>query len=474
MEGRNVSRGIGSGAAQIYGQTQNAINQYAKTLQQQQLQREKEAKVLTDELSKVKLEGIRQADIPEFTTKYNEAKDLFAKRLSAKKGADKIMLDSEFKTKMLELDQIAQDSVALGKGEIEFSKMLLNPNIRDRYMPDAVDKFQKAKTLSRNDPNYIRDLTRLEQQIDLSAIMNDLTKIDDTLLKSSQWSRAEQKGMQGNRSGVIINQQRAVSPQDQKIAYEAEFKLNPKFRVALRQMFPQLADMPNEQLKQVAIPELVKQRQRVEYAKPEFKEDEDNSMTPYQIESLALRRAALAKKDSDAEGNVGNVEINKKLYGKSGRDAQGEKRKGTFEAVNFDYFIKPTDKNYASTQLSNVLNINTGKNEMMDADTNVALVGLGYTKRGGKLIPKALIVNSEKDEYVVNESDLPVAVRNSDEYKAAKRKLDQAYQSGGQPKAPTQSTQSKKYSATQEKLISENLKANPAYTREEIIQALGL
>lgn len=441
MEGRNVSRGIGSGAAQIYGQTQNAINQYAKTLQQQQLQREKEAKVLTDELSKVKLEGIRQADIPEFTTKYNEAKDLFAKRLSAKKGADKIMLDSEFKTKMLELDQIAQDSVALGKGEIEFSKMLLNPNIRDRYMPDAVDKFQKAKTLSRNDPNYIRDLTRLEQQIDLSEVMGDLDNIADRELKASQWQRSEEKGVQGNRQGVFVSNVRTTDPKKLAIEYGVQFDLKPKLRVALRQMFPQLADLPNEEFKAAVIPELAKQKVRSEPDKIEFKEDEDKSMTPYQIESLALRRAALAKKDSDAEGNVGNVEVNKKFYGKSGRDAQGEKRKGTFEAVNFDYFIKPTDKNYASTQLSNVLNINTGKNEMMDADTNVALVGLGYTKRGGKLIPKALIVNSEKDEYVVNESDLPVAVRNSDEYKAAKRKLDQAYQSGGQPKAPTQSTQ---------------------------------
>lgn len=275
MEGRNVSRGIGSGAAQIYGQTQNAINQYAKTLQQQQLQREKEAKVLTDELSKVKLEGIRQADIPEFTTKYNEAKDLFAKRLSAKKGADKIMLDSEFKTKMLELDQIAQDSVALGKGEIEFSKMLLNPNIRDRYMPDAVDKFQNAKTLSRNDPNYIRDLTRLEQQIDLSEVMGDLDKIADRELKASQWQRSEEKGVQGNRQGVFVSNVRTTDPKKLAIEYGVQFDLKPKLRVALRQMFPQLADLPNEEFKAAVIPELAKQKVRSEPDKIEFKEDDD-------------------------------------------------------------------------------------------------------------------------------------------------------------------------------------------------------
>lgn len=462
MEGRNAI-----GKAQIYNQTQNAVNTYARTLAQQQAKREAEQKALQDDLSKVKIDGIRQGDIPEFNTKYNEAKDIYAKLSATRNNAEKIQLDRDFKTRMLELNQIAQDSKALAKGENEFSKILLNPNIRDRYTPDAVERFQRAKPLSRNDPNYIRDLTKLEQQVDLSAIMKDLDNVDNTLLKSAKWNRAEEKGMQGNRSGVFINQQRNVSPQDQSIAYGAEFDLNPKFRVAMRQMFPQLAEVSNEQLKQVAIPELVKQRQRVEYAKPEFKEDEDKSMTEYQKESLALRRAALAKKDSDAEGNVGNVEVNKKLYGRGGKDAQGIIRKGEFESINFDYFIKPTDKNYASTQLTNVLNIRTGRNETMDADTNVALVGLGYTKaKGGKLIPKALIVNSEKDQYVVNESDLPITVTKSDEYKAAKRKLDQAYQSVSQPKTPTQVTVS-----DQDKAALEWLKSNPDAPQAKDIKA---
>lgn len=292
LEGRNII-----GQAQVYNQTRDAVNEYAKALQQQQLQREREAKVLTDELSKVKLDGIRQPDIPEFTSKYREAKDLFAKRLAARKPEEKIALDSEFKTKMLELSEIAEDSKALAKGEMEFSKMLLNPNIRDRYVPDAVDRFQRAKTLSRKDPNYVRDLTQLEQQIDLSAIMNDLDKIDNTILKSSQWQRTEERGMQGNRQGVFVTQMRSTDPQKQIISYGAEFDLNPKFRTALRQMFPQLADLPNEQLKAAAIPELVNQRAKTETEKSEFKPDD------MFLRNLAARDRAIRarKKDSDAE-----------------------------------------------------------------------------------------------------------------------------------------------------------------------------
>jgi len=472
MEGRNVSRGIGSGAAQIYSQTQNAVNTYARTLAQQQAKREAEQKALQDDLSKVKIDGIRQGDIPEFNAKYNEAKDIYAKLSATRNNAEKIQLDRDFKTRMLELNQIAQDSKALAKGENEFSKILLNPNIRDRYTPDAVERFQRAKPLSRNDPNYIRDLTKLEQQVDLSEVMKTFDTVDKKIIDYSQWDNPVQTPYKrGNEEGIMFQGSRTIDPRKQAMEYGMLIDTdNGKIRTALRKMFPQYAELPLEEFKAAVIPELVKQRVKTEYGEPKFIPKDDWKEKVDYKEVLIRNRPS--KSGDDAEGNVGNVEVNKKLYGRGGKDAQGIIRKGEFESINFDYFIKPTDKNYASTQLTNVLNIRTGKNETMDADTNVALVGLGYTKaKGGKLIPKALIVNSEKDQYVVNESDLPITVTKSDEYKAAKRKLDQAYQSGGQPKAPTQS---KKYSATQEKLISDNLKANPAYTREEIIQALGL
>ena len=76
---------------------------------------------------------------------------------------------------------------------------------------------------------------------------------------------------------------------------------------------------------------------------------------------------------------------------------------------------------------------------MMNADTNAALIGLGYTKtKGGKLQIKAVIVNSDKDEFAVNELDLPITVRNSDEYRAAKNKLKSEYQSRNQTKPTAQ------------------------------------
>ena len=113
---------------------------------------------------------------------------------------------------------------------------------------------------------------------------------------------------------------------------------------------------------------------------------------------------------------------------------------------------------------------------MMSADTNAALIGLGYTKtKGGKLQVKAVVVNSDKDEFVVNELDLPIKVRNSDEYKAAKNKLNSEYKRLQQSKPTTKPTTAV---SDQDKAALEWLKSNPnapqAKAIKESLKAKGL
>ena len=97
--------------------------------------------------------------------------------------------------------------------------------------------------------------------------------------------------------------------------------------------------------------------------------------------------------------------IHKEFFGQSTTTTSGKEIEKPVKTISFDYFIKPTQKNFASTQLNNVLNLSTGKNGMMSADTNAALIGLGYTKtKGGKLQIKAVVVNSDKIEFAINKS----------------------------------------------------------------------
>jgi hypothetical protein len=157
------------------------------------------------------------------------------------------------------------------------------------------------------------------------------------------------------------------------------------------------------------------------------------------MQNLAIQRERrLAAKDSGIN-EVGEVEVNKEFFGEGTKTASGQRVKTPVKTIGFDYFIKPTQKNFASSQLNNVLNLNTGRNQMMNADTNAALTGLGYTKtKGGKLQVKAVVVSGD-EEFVVNEMDLPITVKNSDEYKAAKNKLNSEYKRLQQSKPTTQS-----------------------------------
>jgi NACalpha-BTF3-like transcription factor len=293
----------------------------------------------------------------------------------------------------------------------------------------------------------------------------DLDDLDKNILQSSEWSAPiTEAAKQGNVEGVYVYNKRVINPKKQATAYASLFDLDRKFQAGLREMFPDLAGLPKEQLKAQGIPLLVQQRVREESSKPDFQPNKDLTM-----QNLAIRRENRLAAGEGGINEVGEVEVNKEFFGESTKTASGQRVKTPVKTIGFDYFIKPTQKNFASTQLNNVLNLSTGENQMMSADTNAALIGLGYTKtKGGKLQVKAVVVNSDKDEFVVNELDLPIKVRNSDEYKAAKNKLNSEYKRLQQSK-PT--TKPKTYSQSDENGIKAVMSKNNI-TRQEAINAL--
>ena len=435
--GANISRGMGRGAAQVYD-TSSPVNMYARLMQQQQLKRAAETKALTDELGKVTPEGLRQPDVKGFLDQYGRWRDKSIEANAERNPTRKAILSQEAEREKLATIMYKDDSKNELRSEQDRNKMLLDPNVRDRYDDSVIERVLKSSSLAKDDPNYVRNMNQFQIRPDLSKLTKDLDDLDKNLLQSSQWSAPiTEKAKQGNIEGVYVYNTRAIDPKAQATAYASLFDLDRKFQAGLREMFPDLAGLPKEQLKAQAIPLLVQQRVREESSKPTFQPDKDLTM-----QNLAIQRERrLAAKDSGI-GEIGEVEVNKDFFGKGAINVSGERVKKPVKTIGFDYFIKPTQKNFASTQLTNVLNLNTGKNQMMNADTNAALIGLGYTKtKGGKLQLKAVVV-SKDDEFVVNELDLPITVRNSDEYRAAKTKLKSEYQSRSQTK-PTQATSGK-------------------------------
>ena len=420
LEGANII-----GQAQVYNQTQNAVNQYARTLQQQQLQRDRESKALSDELSKVKVDGIRQPDIPEFTTKYQEAKDIFAKRIATRDNAERIRLDLDLKTKMLELNQIAEDSKGLARGESQINNILIDPNKRDGFTEDAVTRVQKSRGLSRNDPNFIRDFTTLEQQVDLSAIMKELDKRDKNIIGQAQWVQSSEAGTQGNRKGVNVFDMRQADPKQQAIEYASFFDTSPKFRNAVRKMYPQFSELPNAELKAMAIPELVNQRPKVEYGKPNFEEDRDD-----RAYNLSLRREnRLASGEGDGGTNpndftVQRVElVTQPIYNDNGEEMPNTRKL----AVVLDKSVVPKSTAFPSTYIKSAYNVDKGTNQPLDARQDLKLAKIGWTKvKGGQYELRAVVVDKDNATYLISENEIPIDVRNTKNYKVARQALGSA------------------------------------------------
>jgi len=451
--GANISRGLGRGAAQVYD-TSSPVNMYARLMQQQQLKRAAETKALTDELGKVTPEGIRQPDVKGFIDQYGKWRDKSIEANAERNPTRKAILSQEAEREKLATLMYKDDSKNELINERKRKEFFMNPENRNRYSKEVLGKVINSGNLSKDDKDYIRDINQFEIKPDLSKIKKLLDDTDDNLLKYTQPELVQEQGERLGLKGLYEYNKKTLTPAQQATAYSVLFDTDEgEFKAFLRGLSPDFVNLTEKELKEAAIPILVQERPKSTYSDKKFVEPE-KGMTEYQRRRLALAEAG------DGGGNeIGNIEVNKDFFGESTTTASGKEIEKPVKTITFDYFIKPTQKNFASTQLNNVLNLSTGKNEMMSADTNAALIGLGYTKtKGGKLQVKAVVVNSDKIEFAVNEMDLPIKVRNSDEYKSAKNKLNSEYQSRSQSKPTTKPTTAV---SDQYKQAIEWLKSNP-------------
>jgi len=260
-EGLNSNRGMGTGEAVIYD-TSKPVNYYlqnaAKLAQQQAL----EQKVLQEDLNKVKIDGVRDADRKEYIDKYNDWKNTYAKIVGEKNPIRKSELKSEFDKKALELQDLVVDSKNLARGENEFTKVLLTKD-RDNYTDDTVPRFQKNKTLSRNDPNYVRDTLAYQRQPDLSKVDDQFRQIDTDLMSRQQESNpvTGAKLKVGNRMGTNLEYKTTVDPAKQLYNYGLAFDTNKDIKYAIKQQYKDLFNtLPEEEAKAKAIADIVSKR----------------------------------------------------------------------------------------------------------------------------------------------------------------------------------------------------------------------
>lgn len=421
--GANISRGINRGAAQVYD-TSGPVNMYARLMQQQQLKRAAETKALTDELGKITPEGIRQPDVQGFVDQFGKWRSKAIEADAERNPIKKALLKQEAEREKLTTFMYKDDSKNELINERKRKEFFMNPENRNRYSKEVVDKVINSGNLAKDDKDYVRDINQFEIKPDLSKIKKLLDDTDDNLLKYTQPNIVQEQGERLGVKGLYEYNQKTLTPAEQATAYSVLFDTDEgEFKAFLRGLSPDFVNLPEKELKETAIPILVQERPKSTYSDKKFIEPE-KGMTEYQRRRLALAEA-------EGGGSTVNESINvtaktftgTKLPQKStvtGKPILDKNKKqvskGKGVTADFVAYSTVNPPSFQMPQLTQAFNIDKGKNEPINTEDAVNLTGIGYvkTKGGGTELRATIKVKGE--EWVIKPEDLPVDIRTDKKY----------------------------------------------------------
>lgn len=263
-----------AGAFPVYDTSGN-INLYARTLAKQQAERASEQKALQDQLGKLKIDAVRDPDKPILYEGYSKLKSDYSKILSEKDPLKKMQAQSEFDKQFLWLNDFASKSRSAEKDDDDFSSKLLDDRIRNQFTDDAVARAQRNRTLPITHPDYIRDKSTLQRQIDTSKILDDISKIDDQLLQSAKYDNpVTRRVTSGNKTGTESIYTKRVDPKVQALNYAMKYDTDRTFKAFVQKEYGQLFDqMGEDAAKAAAIQDLVGKRPLLRQDSPKMEWD---------------------------------------------------------------------------------------------------------------------------------------------------------------------------------------------------------
>lgn len=351
-----------NGAFPVYDTSGN-VNLYAKILAKQQAERQAEQKALADQLGKVKIDGLRDADKPEFYNKYNEWKSMPARISQEKDQLKKMQLQSEFDQKFMELNDFVGKSKNYGKLHTDISSKFLDDRFRNQFSDDAVAQWQRSGQLPLSSKELVTDPSTLARQIDTSKILDDLAKVDDQLLQSAKYDNPiTRRVTSGNKTGTESIYTRKVDPKVQALNYAMKYDTDRTFKAFVQKEYADLFDqMGDEEAKAAAIMDLTSKRPLVKQDSPKMDWDRNEEMTEYQRRSLALREAEASGLGNGA-GDAQNINI------------PFSNGKGNLTATSY-VPLSLSKKNFAG---SPAWDLNTGKKvPALTSSSDYEIVGIG-------------------------------------------------------------------------------------------------
>jgi NACalpha-BTF3-like transcription factor len=447
LEGANIM-----GQAQVYNQTQNAVNTYAKTVAQLQARREAEQKALADKLAKFSTQGLREIDKENFYKVYDSWRAKSAEALAAKDQREKFRLNSEAEKERLRAEQYVADSKAKTQRDAAVgTKILGKPYFFSEEGKKMYNKSLSAPIYSKDD---IVDYNSIPLGYDKSKVGQNLIKLNDTLLKTV--ARYDESAPIIKKSGDFTVAEFAkikrVPREEQVKAYELFYNTDDGFQALLEESYPDL-DWDNNKGQAL-------QTSLVDFATkyPLFKDEG--------VDRRSVPRPRVSRTSEDGGSNSSNytVETDAYLYtdpkqrNEFNEPIAGSEKKSMrmVKSVGFDTDYFPlidapafdVDKQNKNAKVSG--NFIVGK--------------LAYVPiEDGSIALRAVVVNSNGERYVVKPSSLPIGIRKSKNYNAALKAL------GSAPSKANK--ESKSYSEIEEQGIKAVMEKSKV-TRQEAINAL--
>ena len=283
----NIAQGTGD--ATVWN-TQPAIQSYVNLLAQQKAQRQAENDVITNQLASVKTNGLRDADVPDYQTKYNDWKNtVIGANNLPKNSPERLSKLAEAQNKYDNINAFIAKSKQAGADHKQIGNMLLQDSFRHQFKDDAVDKYVKSDNLPMSDSNFINDPNTLERQPDNAKVDDKFDKIGSGILKQSEWSNPIQsagKDKQGNKTGTVVYNERKVDPVDLFHAYATQYDFDKDVKKSLQDRYPQIQGANDQETKALRLKQLMVDRDEVEglseKTKPTFKPDKtDNYYAHY-------------------------------------------------------------------------------------------------------------------------------------------------------------------------------------------------
>jgi hypothetical protein len=397
-----IKTGIGVGEAQVYD-ISNLEGNYYKLVQRQAQEQTKFQNELADLISKVKTDGARDIDKIDIAKGYDEIRNLYGKASSIRNPTERNLVRAQITSGIQSLNEYAARSAAEAKSYID---TLGKVSTVGEYMYDT-DKLNEFKS-------------RINKPIRELSIFNplDLPKIPDDSVRDKAFDNLY---TELKPKAKYITPRQIAGGQKQNVAIVEPTLLASNIMERLNS---------SPEWKNLATVTYMKQNPGKQ---PEFKDIIANEVKLY-MDRRGNQYVSEPTKIPKATGsgddvlNPANYEVirNKTFSTEEIRD-KDKVIKPSKPIITFDTFVTtPVGQPFATPQIGNAFNITEGKSEAIGSKKGLRITGMGV--KNGNL--RVTVVDDDEFEYYLKPEDIPLTIRNGNQYKAAKKAL-------GSSSAPT-------------------------------------